>query len=151
MMPVTIGLDASFVIGLLDEKDLWHTPAAQLYDDIQAREFQMAAFDCVLAETVGALARRVHEKRRRVDLASLLDHLRSKFPTKSITWLYPELPDIYDEVVTLVEQSNGELNFNDALIALSWRKREIVLFASFDPDFDQHAPWLKRVSRPDQF
>jgi predicted nucleic acid-binding protein len=110
----------------------------------------MAAFDCVLAETIGALARRVHEKRRVIDLASLLERLHIKFPKKSVTWLYPTLPDTYDEVVALVEQSGGELNFNDALIAISCRKREIGLLASFDPDFDHHAPWLKRIAHPDQ-
>ena len=145
-----IGLDTSFVVGLLDEKDLWHTAATQLYADIQTHDLQMAAFDCVLAETIGALARRVHEKRRVADLASLLERLHNKFPKKSITWLYPTLPDTYDEVVALVEQSGGELNFNDALIAISCRKREIGQLASFDPDFDHHTPWLQRIARPDQ-
>lgn len=149
-MPTTIGLDTSFVVGLLDEKDLWHTAATQLYADIQMHALQMAAFDCVLAETIGALARRVHEKRRVADLASLLERLHAKFPKKSITWLYPTLPDTYDEVVALVEQSGGELNFNDALIAISCRKREIRQLASFDPDFDHHTPWLQRIARPDQ-
>ena len=50
----------------------------------------------------------------------------------------------------MVEQSGGELNFNDALIAVSCRKREIVMFASFDLDFDHIVPWLKRIARPDQ-
>jgi len=148
-MPITLGLDTSFVIGLLDDKDLWHTPAAQLYADFQSHGFQTAVFDCVLAESISALARRVHEKRRAADLKALFDRIKAKFPTKSITWLYPELPEIYDDVVVLVEQSAGELNFNDALIALSCRNKGISFLVSFDADFDR-VNWLKRIARPDQ-
>ncbi len=29
-MPLKIGLDTSFVVGLLDDKDIWHVPALEL-------------------------------------------------------------------------------------------------------------------------
>ena len=146
-MPITIGLDTSFVIGLLDEKDVWSVPASQLYEEFLARNFNVIAFDCVLAEAIGTLSRRVHEKRRTVDLKALLDRIKAKFPTKSIVWLYPTLPEQYENVIDLIEQSNGELNFNDALIALSCQQRNIEYLASFDADFDQ-VKWLKRIQRP---
>ncbi len=148
-MPGVVGLDASFVVGLLDDRDLWHAPAMQLYAHLQARSLETAIFDCVLAEAISALSRRIHEKRRTSDLKALLERARVKFPTKEITWLYPELPALYEDVVALVEESNGELNFSDALIALSCQKRHIELLASFDPDFDRVA-WLQRIARPDQ-
>ncbi len=74
-MPVKIGLDTSFIMGLVDDKDVWH--------------------------------------------------------------------------VALVEQTGGELNFNDTLIALACGERGIDYLASFDADFDRVA-WLKRIARPDQ-
>ena len=43
--------------------------------------------------------------------------------------------------------SDGELNFNDGLIALACRERQIRLLASFDQDFDR-LPWLIRVATP---
>lgn len=49
-----------------------------------------------------------------------------------------------------MRSSGGELNFNDALMSLACREREISLIASFDPDFDR-LPWLKRVSGPADF
>jgi predicted nucleic acid-binding protein len=146
-MSIVIGLDASFVIGLLDEKDIWHVPASQVYADMLARSAQIMAFDCVLAESVSTLARRVHEKRRTTDLKLLFERVRAKFPTKSISWLYPEVPEVYDRVVMLVEQTAGELNFNDALIALACQQRGIKFIASFDGDFDR-LPWLRRISQP---
>jgi len=40
------------------------------------------------------------------------------------------------------------LNFNDALIALACRERDIKAIASFDGDFDQ-VDWLRRLSTPE--
>ena len=147
IMPLTIGLDTSFVIGLLDDKDVWHISATQLYDDMLAHGIQIMAFDCVLAEAVSTLARRLYEKRRAADLNMLFARIRAKYPTKSITWLYPETPDLFDSVVALVEASSGELNFNDALIALSCQRRGIRHLASSDADFD-HVEWLQRIAKP---
>ena len=146
-MSIAIVLDASFVIGLLDERDIWHVPASQVYAEMLARSAQIITFDCVLAESVSTLARRGHEKRRTTDLKLLFERVRAKFPTKSISWLYPEVPEVYDRVVMLVEQTAGELNFNDALIALACQQRGIKFIASFDGDFDR-LPWLKRISQP---
>jgi predicted nucleic acid-binding protein len=39
------------------------------------------------------------------------------------------------------------LNFNDALISLACRERNIPAIASFDADFDQVA-WLHRLATP---
>jgi len=147
-MPVKIGLDTSFIIGLLDDRDIWHKPALELQDAFQAIGAQPYVFDCVISEVISTLARRIHERRRHVDLPGLLNQIRSQFPAKSLTWLYPDLPNLYDEVVNLVEQSAGELNFNDALIALSCQNRSISLLASFDADFDR-VSGLKRIARPD--
>ncbi len=80
-------------------------------------------------------------------MPSLLAHLKAEFPTKSILWLSPDLPNLYDDIIGLVEQTDGEMNFNDALIALSCRNRNIPFLASFDSDFDR-VSWLKRIASP---
>ncbi|HKZ86345.1 MAG TPA: type II toxin-antitoxin system VapC family toxin [Anaerolineae bacterium] len=149
-MSIPIGLDTTFIAGTLDVEDMWHARTLELQVALEAHGFEPVIFDCVLAEVVSILARRVHEKRRAAQLATLLAQLKIQFPTKSIVWLYPDLPKVYEDVVALVEQSSGELNFNDALIALACRDRGIEYLASFDADFD-HVNWLKRISRPDQF
>jgi hypothetical protein len=48
----------------------------------------------------------------------------------------------------LIRSSEGELNFNDSLIALACRERQIASLASFDQDFDRIS-WLKRVATPE--
>ena len=146
-MSIQIGLDTSYVLGLIDEHDIWHGQALILHNALDTRDYQVYVFDCVLAEVISLLARRTHEQRRAASFSDLVARLQTRFPTKLITWLYPDLPGEYDAIVKLVSQTNGELNFNDALIALSCRKRSITWLASFDADFDR-VPGLKRISQP---
>ena len=146
-MAAKMGLDTSFVIGMLDDQDVWHTPTLELLAALRTREFEPVVFDCVLAEAISTLARRTHEKRRAAQMSTLLARLKTEFPTKSIVWLYPDLPYLYDDVIALVEQTSGEMNFNDALIALSCRNRKISFLASFDSDLDR-VTWFKRVASP---
>ena len=148
-MPAKIVLDTTFIVGLIDDQDMWRVPALELQAALEAHDFKPVILDCVMAEAISTMARRVHEKRRTTDLTLLLTRIRAQFPASSLVWLYPDLPRLYDEVVVLVEQSSGELNFNDALIALSCRNRQIEYLASFDADFDR-LPWLKRIARLSQ-
>ena len=146
-MPIQLGLDTSYVLGLIDEQDIWHARALQLQVVLDAGDFHTSIFDCVLAEVISVLARRTHEQRRPSSFSDLAARIQSRFPAKSITWLYPDLPADYEAVLRLVAQTEGELNFNDALIAVACRKRGIAWLVSFDADFDR-VPGLRRISQP---
>ena len=143
-----ISVDTSVLIGLLDPQDIWHRPALALIDAVEKNELEVFYFDCVLAEAVSTIARRLHEKRREGDLSTIIERLEEYCPRPRITWVLPDVPRLYSTILDLVQESQGELNFNDALIALSCRERGIPLLASFDQDFDQ-VVWLKRVAAPD--
>jgi predicted nucleic acid-binding protein len=145
---IRIGIDTSVLIGLLDPKDLWHEPATALKQALKAHGADVAVFDCVLAEAISTMARRIHEQRRTADLDRLVTRILTDYPTEDILWVLPDVPVLYTEIVELVRSSHGELNFNDALIALSCHHRGIPLIASFDRDFDQLS-WLRRVAQPD--
>ena len=142
-----VGVDTSVLIGLLDPQDVWHGPAVALKQALQAHQPEVAVFDCVLAEAVSAMARRIHEQRRSADLDFLLTRVRDDYSTDGILWVLPDVPVLYHDILDLVRSSHGALNFNDALIALSCRLRDIPLVASFDRDFDD-VDWLKRVAQP---
>lgn len=147
---IRIGIDTSLVVGLLDKKDIWHRKATELYNFLKQQKAQIIIFDCVLAETISTLCRRIHEKRRDDDLSNLIDKFLENFPTKVITWLNYDIPILYDEIIALIRSSHGELNFNDSLIAISCRNRKISFLASFDKDFDT-IDWFKRISTPEGF
>ena len=104
----------------------------------------------MLAETISTLCRRIHEKRREDDLSNLVDKFLENFPTDVITWVNYDIPILYKKIIALIRNSQGELNFNDCLIAISCRNRKISFLASFDKDFDT-IDWLKRISAPGDF
>ncbi len=147
---IRIGIDTSVIVGLLDKKDTWHEKAAELYNFLKQQKAKIIIFDCVLAETISTLCRRIHEKRRNDDLSSLVDTFLENFPTNVITWVNYDIPILYEKIIASIRSSQGELNFNDSLIAISCRNRKISFLASFDKDFDT-IDWLKRISAPGDF
>jgi predicted nucleic acid-binding protein len=144
---VQVAIDSSVLVGLLNPDDLWHAPALGLRDALLDAGMTVVYFDCVIAEAISTAARRLHEKGRRTEVQELLKQLESHTPHDLITWVLPDAPRLYHEVLELIRTSTGELNFNDALIALACRERGISALASFDPDFDQ-VSWLKRIDTP---
>lgn len=142
-----IAVDTSMLVALLNPRDVWHAQAEALYDALLDADITPVYFDCVAAEAVSAAARRLHEKGRAAQVPALLDRLNIQVPREKLTWIFPDVPDLYPQAFDLIRTSSGELDFNDALIALACRERGIPAIASFDADFDQVA-WLKRVAQP---
>jgi predicted nucleic acid-binding protein len=77
-----------------------------------------------------------------------LAQLASEVPEESITWVSAEIRRFYPEIMALIRDTSGALNFHDALIALGCRELDIQLIATFDNDFD-YIEWLKRLTLPD--
>ena len=110
----------------------------------------MIYFDCVINETISVLARRAKEEQKRADqFAALLDKLMQHVPDETITWVSMEVKRLYPEIVGLVRETSGALNFLDALIAVICKEIGDVGIISFDEDFDQIG-WLSRVLLPDE-
>lgn len=143
-----VAVDSSVLVGLLNPRDLWRDQALALRDTLLGSGAELLYFDCVAAEAISVATRRLHEKGRLADVGPLLDRLESQVPNETITWILPDVPHLYPEVLDLIRSSSGALNFNDALIALACRERGIPAIASFDADFDQVA-WLRRLARPE--
>ncbi len=142
-----IAIDASVLVGLINPRDTWHQATA-LQDALQQAGCAPVYFDCVIAESLSAVLRRLYEKKRKEEIEILLTRFEEIFPPERLDWLFPDVPRLYGDILALIRQSGGELNFNDALIALACREREIEAIASFDADFDR-IPWLHRVATPD--
>jgi len=140
-----IAIDTSILVALLNRHDLWNAKAETLTSALLAGDSWPVYFDCAVTEAVSAAIRRLHEKGRTVEALELLNRLEPLVPRKNITWILPDVPYLYPKVLALMRTSDGELNFNDALMALACRERDIPAIASYDPDFD-HIPWLKRLA-----
>jgi predicted nucleic acid-binding protein len=146
---VNVALDSSVLVALLNPNDVWHNRAVALQEALAQADTTVIYFDCVVAESISAVARRLHEKGRGAEIAGLLERLETQVPRELITWVLPDVPSVYTEAIYLVRSSQGELNFNDALISLACRERQIEAIVSFDPDFDKVA-WLRRIAVADQ-
>ena len=144
---MVIAIDSSLLTALLVPNDVWHTPASEVWQALKTHEYTPVYFDCVAAESISTIARRLHEKGWAAQFPALIDQLNDRVPLEHINWLLPDVPRLYPAVLDLMRSSSGELNFNDALIALACRERGIPAIASFDGDFDR-VPWLRRVAAP---
>jgi len=141
-------IDSSVLVGLINPRDLWRKQSLVLRQALLDAGNELLYFDCVVAEAVSAAARRLHEKGRASEVKVLMDRLDAQATPADITWILPDVPDLYADVLGLIRSSSGELNFNDALIALACRQRGIPAIASFDTDFDRIS-WLRRLAQPE--
>ncbi len=144
-----VAIDSSVLVGLINPTDLWREQAVALRRGLLDAGSELLYFDCVVAEAVSAAARRLHEKGRLAEVEAMFDRLNIHAPVTEITWVLPDVPALYPNIMALIRDTAGELNFNDALIALACRERGISAVASFDPDFDR-LPWLRRLARPEE-
>lgn len=146
-LPKRVALDTSVLVGLVDSRDIWHPAAVTLRDALKGAQARMVYFDCVIGEAINVLARRAKERKRTSEFGQLLTQIVSQAPGESIIWIATETKRFYPEIISLVRDSMGDLNFNDTLIALGCRDLAVECIATFDSDFDS-IPWLKRLSSP---
>ncbi|MCZ6677895.1 MAG: type II toxin-antitoxin system VapC family toxin [Candidatus Poribacteria bacterium] len=130
-------VDSNVLIALIDSHDKWHLKANGISTALEVDGVSSIYFDCVLNETISVLSRRLEEQRRSNQLPSLLDKLLREVPEQTITWISAEAQRLYSDIVQLVRQTHGALNFHDASIALSCQELGIEVIVSFDRDFDQ--------------
>lgn len=102
-------IDANVLVGLLDERDRWHSTAIAIRDALDGADAELVYFDCLLNEAISVLARRTREQRRPEQLDALLNQLAKLIPVSDITWVSGEIQRLYGEVVGLVRSSAGEL------------------------------------------
>jgi len=136
--------DANFLVALADERDVWHPKAVTLLNALRIKRAKAIYLDCVLNEVISVLGRRFEERGRSNEFDGVLRKIKKKIPDKSITWVYPRVPELYKTILNLVGEHKGKLNFHDALIALVSKEMAIEYIVSFDKDFDE-IEWLKRV------
>jgi len=145
---VKIVIDSSVLVGLLNSRDHWHSHTMDLFAAMQSAGTELLYFDCVIAESVSAILRRLAEQDRLDEVERLFERLNLYASQKDITWALPEVPFLYADILSLMQTTNGELNFHDALIAIICRNYNISAIASYDADFDL-VSWLHRISKPE--
>ena len=144
-MPEVV-VDTNVLVAMVDEKDNWHGKTESLVKQLENEQnIRLVYFDCVLNETVSVLARRMEEQKRLNEFPSLLGMIHTRIPVDLIVWISADIRRLYAEIIRLVKQTAGALNFHDALIALKCKEFGIGSVLSFDKDFDL-LDWIRRIS-----
>mgnify|MGYP006388779013 CR=1 FL=1 len=128
-----VAIDSSMLVGLINPYDVLPRQALALRQALDIPGVELYYCDCVATEAISVMVRRFHEKQRLSEIDNLFNQLNLLVPPQTITWVSPELRRLYPEVLKLMQTSGGALNFNDALIALACREREISFIAKPPP------------------
>jgi predicted nucleic acid-binding protein len=141
-MTSSVCLDSNVIVGYLDHEDALHERAKALLEKLE-RDHALVLLDFIVAEALSALCRRAFERRRQPPaLGAILGRVRTWHQRGQIVFGGLE-SDSFGAVLDIVEQSRGELNFNDARLVVLQRAGSIGEVASFDPDFDRVEGFLR--------
>lgn len=138
-------IDANVLLALIDERDKWHSKAKAIIQILEDRGLEIIYLDCVINEVISVLGRRLEERNRLQDFVEIAEKIEDLIPKKEIVWIYPEVPHLYIEIMKLVKEKQGKLNFHDVLILLFSKKHKLGYLVSFDVDFDG-IEWIRRIS-----
>lgn len=140
-------LDSSFLVALIDEKDKWRNTAVLIQKALKKKKARLVYLDCAVNEMISVIARRLEEKGRSQEFTLALQKMEQAIPAKRITWMYPEVRRLYPEILIVIKEHEGKLNFHDALIVLAAREMDIPHIVSFDQDFDE-VEGIERIGKP---
>jgi predicted nucleic acid-binding protein len=140
-------LDANVLVALIDALDVHHARAERLVQSLQDRSERAVLLDVLVSETVSVLCRRCREKKRLDVLPKLLAALESGFPPGVITWVGGDIERSFGDILAVVRETDGSLNFNDAFLVVLQRKGIIGPVATFDEAFSR-VPGFLRIAEP---
>ncbi|WP_022854041.1 type II toxin-antitoxin system VapC family toxin [Thermodesulfatator atlanticus] len=132
-------VDTSFLVALVDGKDVLHEKARNILKKIG--HYDLMFTDVVYTETISVFSRRIwgrrtvpEEKKSEVfrEKVGLLDEW-----IWDRLWLwYPLLKEHMGEIKKICLESGGKLNFNDAFLVFGAGVYGVEKIVSFDSDFD---------------
>lgn len=131
-------LDANVLVGYLDAHDVQHARASALIERLEAEGHEGVLLDVLVAEAVSVLCRRARERKSSPpNLTAVLDHIRRWHEEGEIEPGSSDVPRFFVDILNVIEESAGALNFNDALLVVLQRNAMIDDVASFDEGFDK--------------
>lgn len=126
-------LDASVLVGLLDQNDSLHERSTELLARMQRDGERPVMLDVMVAEMVSALCRRATQRKSgRPDLGRVRDQVHAWLASGLVTFVHDAVAELFEDIVDAAEASGGVLNFNDAALVLLQRNGAIGDVATFD-------------------
>lgn len=78
-------IDTSVLVGMLVPNDVWHLRAMGLYQALVESGDEVIFLDCVIAESISVITRRLREKQQIVQADDILNRITTQFSAELIT------------------------------------------------------------------
>ena len=144
-MSRNVVLDANVLVGILDQGDVLHARSMALIDRLKREGRSPRVLDVFLAEALSVLTRRAFQRKTTPpDLGRAVHQARAWRDAGEISFVSPWVETCFEDILGVMEESGGALNFNDALLVVLQRAELIEDVASFDSAFDR-LPDFRRI------
>ena len=160
-----VTLDANVIVAHLDEADALSQRAQALARRLREQGADLVLLDVLVSEAVSVLCRRARERRSgQPDLSAVLTIVRGWAAAGSIRWIAGQAERVVGSVLDVIQEPEGRLNFNDALLVILQREGLVEEVASFDRgltwstisgesserarDRGDRSRWRARLTRP---
>jgi predicted nucleic acid-binding protein len=131
-------LDANVIVALLYAADTHHQRAHALVDRLEREQHTVVLVDFLVFEALSVLCRRATERKTSPpDLQAAITLIRGWFEGSEVRFLAREAERLAGDVLSVIAESGGALNSNDALLVVLERDGAIDNLASFDSGFDE--------------
>lgn len=139
-------LDANVIVALLYAADAQHQRAQALVDRLEGEQHTIVLVDLLVFEALSVLCRRATERKTSPpDLRAAIAVIRGWFDGGEVRFLARESERLVGDLLSVIAQSEGALNANDALLVVLEREGAIDNLASFDSGFDR-VEGFRRIS-----
>ena len=140
-MTRSVLVDTSFLVALLNARDVHHQRAAEIHRELEESGVYLIIPDVVVNESLAVLQRRLEERGDREFFSSLAQKI-VKLWERDRVFFYIYVFSNWEDIIDLMLNSDGRLNFHDALLIIGARKKGLEEILSFDTDFDEY---LQRI------
>jgi len=126
-------LDANVIVGWLDKSDSLNARAMKLLDNIHTAGDSYLLLDFIVSEALSVMCRRACQRKSNApDLPGILEKVKRLFQRNEIEFVERDIEGVYPDVLEIIGQSAGSLNFNDAALIVLQQRGLIGDVATFD-------------------
>lgn len=140
LLDKTIFVDSSAIYAVLNNKDLNHKKAQEIFKHAQNRKYSLVLTNFVIAETHALLLNRT----RRIDVA--LHFLNKVAYSKTFKIIRPNITQEAFALRELNKYRDKEWSFTDMLSFVVMEQNNILYYFSFDRDFTQTEKFVDIVT-----
>lgn len=128
-------IDTNALISFFDSSDKWYQKIISIFEKLTHTPIQIIVTDIVLNETINVLCKRYENKNKSKEIEVLIKKIEKDY-NENITWISEDIKIYHKEILKLVKNSLGLLNYNDCFLISYMLKNKIKYIISYDHDFD---------------